>query len=262
MIRKSILLIAIVLIAFSCSIQPDSNIRIAISKEKSDKSTTKYADWLLHHDSTLDYFYMYPMGIDSSLKLLESCNGLLVTGGEDVYPAYYGKEYDTARCGKFDRYRDSLEMALIDKAIELRIPIFGVCRGEQIININRGGTLYIDIPTDFDSTVAHRQPNWERGYHQVWLVENTKINELCGDPDDNHVVSSHHQGIEKLGKGLVITSYAADSIPESIEWSAHSEHPFLMATQWHPEAMEYDHTLSAPLAISFIEAAETHRTNN
>lgn len=259
MLRKSIILAIITLIAYSCCKQPEAKLRIAISKEKSEKSTTKYADWLLYHDSTLEHFYMYPIGIDSSLKLLETCNGLLVTGGEDVYPGYYGKEYDTVRCGKFDRYRDSLEMALIDKAIELNIPIFGVCRGEQIINVNRGGTLYIDIPTDFDSTVAHRQPNWERGYHPVWLVENTKILELCGNPDNNLVVSSHHQGIEELGKGLIITSYASDSIPESIEWSSDIEHPYLIATQWHPEAMEYTHSLSAPLALSFLEAAESNR---
>ncbi len=258
MLKKIITIVVLTVLIYSGCETQKTNLKIAISKEKSDKSTTKYSDWLLNQDSTIDIHFMYSMGIDSSLSILESCNGLLVTGGEDVFPGYYGKIDDTARCGSFDRYRDSLEMALIDRAIELNIPIFGVCRGEQIININRGGTLYIDIPTDFDSTVAHHQSDWSRGYHPVWLVEGTDIYNLCGELQNREIVSSHHQGIEILGKGLVITSYAADSMPESIEWADNMEHPYLMATQWHPEAMDYNHSLSEPLARSFLAAAKKH----
>ena len=243
------------LILSSCCDHSEPKIRIAISKEKSVTSSTKYADWLLRHESNLEYFYMYPLGIDSALKLLETCDGLLVTGGEDVFPGNYGKIDDTARCGRFDRYRDSLEFALIYLAKENKIPIFGVCRGEQILNISQGGTLYIDIPTDFDSTVAHRQPNWARGYHPVWLVDNTLINNICGEFDQRDVVSRHHQGIEILGDNLVITAYAADSMPEAIEWKSITEHPFLMAVQWHPEAMDTLHPLSEPLAKQFLMEA-------
>ena len=256
--KKLVLTILIFMVFQACVEKPSNRIRIAISKEKSDKSTTKYADWLLNADSTIDYFYMYPLGIDSAIELLSTCNGLLVTGGEDVFPGYYGKVEDTARCGTFDRYRDSLEMAVINAAIVLKIPIFGICRGEQIININRGGTLYIDIPSDFDTIVKHRNEDWSRCYHPVWIVDNSTLNKIAPNPKDFDIVTSHHQGIEVLGKDLRIMAYAYDSLPEAIEWDSTVDHPYLMATQWHPEAMDYEHDLSLPLAFSFIEAAKNH----
>ncbi len=245
------------LLISSCHNEKQRRLKIAISKEKSTKSTTKYADWLLRHDSNIDYYNLYPLGIDSALKTLSTCDGLLVTGGEDVFPGNYGKINDTSRCGSFDRDRDSLEFALINMAIDDGIPLFGVCRGEQIINIYRGGTLYIDIPTDYDSTVAHRQPNWGIGYHPVRLVKNTLLQKICGNTRQGDVVSNHHQGIEILGNGLMISSYSSDNLPESIEWIDTTAHPYLMAVQWHPEAMDTLDPLSAPLAIKFLqEAAE------
>lgn len=256
------LLVVIVLMLASCCEKAEPILRIAISKEKSEKSTSKYADWLLRHENKLDYFNMYELGIDSALALMETCDGLLVTGGEDVFPGNYGKIDDTARCGSFDLYRDSLEFALIKLAKEKKIPIFGVCRGEQILNISQGGTLYIDIPTDFDSTVAHRQPNWARGYHPVWLVENTLLENISGTINNRDVVSSHHQGIEILGDNLIITAYAADSMPEAIEWQSTSNHPFLMAVQWHPEAMDTLHPLSAPFAKKFLLEASNYMNAN
>ena len=252
------LVIASSLIFSSCSTEKSKRIRIAISKEKSETSSTKYADWLLRHDSTVEYYYMYPLGIDSALKILRTCNGLLVTGGEDVFPGNYGKIDDTSRCGTFDLYRDSLEFALIELAIENDIPIFGVCRGEQILNISLGGTLYIDIPTDFDSTVTHRQPNWEIGYHPIRLVKNSALQKICRSTNHGDVVSSHHQGIEILGTGLQISAYSADNLPEAIEWSDTINHPYLMAVQWHPEAMDTLHPLSAPLAKKFLMEASKY----
>jgi len=255
------IIIAGILIFSSCCEKKDSRIRIAISKEKSEKSTTKYANWLINQDSTIECLYMYPLGIDSALKLLETCDGLLVTGGEDVFPGNYGKLDDTARCGTFNLYRDSLEFALIDAALENDIPVFGVCRGEQILNIHLGGTLYIDIPTDFDSTVAHRFPGFKRAIHPVQLVDSTLLFEICGHPDDKNVLSNHHQGIEQLGEGLVISAWSADGLPEAIEWESNTGHPFLIAVQWHPEAMEYNHMLSNHLAQKFLEACEHQRSS-
>ena len=251
------IVLAIALFLSSCEPEKQRRLKIAISKEKSVASTTKYADWLLRHSENIDNFILYPMGIDSALEMLSTCDGLLLTGGEDVFPGNYGKIDDTSRCGSFDTYRDSLEFALIEMAIEYGIPIFGVCRGEQILNISQGGTLYIDIPTDFDSTIAHRQPDWGRGYHPVRLVKGSLLQKICDETKQGDVVSSHHQGIEILGEGLVISSYSSDSLPEAIEWSDTLVHPYLMAVQWHPEAMDTLDPLSAPLARKFLqEAAE------
>ncbi len=263
------LLVAIVIISTSCDTntsksqkQSTSKVRIAISKEKSDQSTTKYANWLLRHNSEIEYFNLYPMGIDSAIQILKTCNGLLLTGGRDVFPGNYGKINDTSRCGSFDRYRDSLEFALIEVAVTNKMPVFGVCRGEQIFNISQGGTLYIDIPTDFDTIVKHRLPDWSRAYHPVRLVKNTMLSNIVHETKQGDVVTSHHQGIEKLGKNLLISAYADDNLPEAIEWKNKSEKGFLMAVQWHPEAMDTLHPLSAPLAKKFLTESASFKTVN
>ncbi|MDG1901491.1 MAG: gamma-glutamyl-gamma-aminobutyrate hydrolase family protein [Bacteroidales bacterium] len=256
MFRLIILSLISIFVITGCYKKKDDKIRIAVSKEKSTESNTKYSDWILHHDSTIDLVYMYPMGIDSALVKLKSCNGLLLTGGQDIFPGYYGKIDDTARCGSIDRYRDSLEMLLIDAAMELEMPIFGVCRGEQILNVSQGGTLYIDIPSDYDTTVEHHNSDWSLCYHPVLISEGSQLSDICGDIDDNQVVTNHHQGIEKLGNNLSISAWSADSLPEAIEWKRNSNHRFIMAVQWHPEVMSYDHRLSSPLAKAFIAACE------
>ncbi len=274
MLKKMSLLtsfvIAVVIIVTSCdtniSKTQDSTkskkVRIAISKEKSDKSTTKYADWLLRHNADVEYFNLYPMGIDSAIEVLKTCNGLLLSGGEDVFPGIYGKIDDTSRCGSIDRYRDSLEFALIDMAVNNNMPIFGVCRGEQILNISQGGTLYIDIPTDFNTVVKHRLPSWGIAYHPVRVLENTMLGEVCKGVKQDSVLTNHHQGIEKLGKNLLISAYTADNLPEAIEWNDKTGKGFLMAVQWHPEAMDTLHPLSAPLAnIFLLESANFKAVN-
>ena len=244
--------IAINIFFTSCETKSPKQVKIAISKEKSDQSITKYADWLLRYNNDIMYYNLYPLGIDSAVKLLKTCDGLLLTGGEDVFPGYYGKIDDTSRCGTFDRYRDSLEFALIDNAIADKIPIFGICRGEQILNISQGGTLYIDIPTDYDTIVKHRSPNFSRSYHPIELVINTRLYKTCKGNNKGDVVSHHHQGIGKLGKSLLISAYAEDNFPEAIEWADTTNSHFLMAVQWHPEAMDTLHPLSAPLAKKFL----------
>jgi putative glutamine amidotransferase len=264
----SSLLVAIVIFSTSCDTnksksqkQSTSKVRIAISKEKSAKSTTKYADWLLRHNAEIEYFNLYPMGIDSAIGILKSCNGLLLTGGRDIYPGNYGKIDDTARCGSFDRYRDSLEFALIEFAVENKMPVFGVCRGEQIFNISQGGTLYIDIPSDFDTIVSHRLPDWGKAYHPVRLVNKTMLSDICSTRQVD-VVTNHHQGIEKLGADLLISAYAEDNLPEAIEWKVKTNKGFLMAVQWHPEAMDTLHPLSAPLAKKFLIESANYKSVN
>lgn len=240
-----------------CSNGPEEEqiIRIAISKEYNAKN---YSNWLNRYHHNVQWFNMYPLGIDSALRLLESCDGLLVTGGEDVFPGVYGKLSDIPRCGAIDQYRDSLEFALIAATLEDNKPLFGVCRGEQILNISLGGTLYIDIPTDFDSAVIHRQKDWRNCFHPVQIKSNTLLHSLSGERSGD-VTSNHHQGIEILGEGLQISAYADDGLPEAIEWKNPDGKGFLMAVQWHPERMDTLHPLSAPMAKEFLKEAALYQ---
>ena len=244
----------------SCnSVQKNSNnkepLHIAISKMHRKHT---YSNWLHRYDKTVQLFNMYPIGIDSALKFAKTVDGILITGGADVFPGYYGKINDTARCGKFDRYRDSLEMALIHFAIDHKIPLIGVCRGEQIINVALGGSLIIDIPTDWDTIIKHSSKDWKIQWHEVNIVPGTKMAAISG-VTHGIVTSSHHQAIEKLGKGLRISAYAPDSIPESIEWKNRGNKGFLMATQWHPEHMDTLSPFSKPYAKLFLEEATKYK---
>lgn len=223
-------------------------LRIAISKEG---RSGNYSGWLKRYNKNIRWFNMYPLGIDSAISLLATCDGLLLSGGEDVFPGIYGKIDDTTDCGSVDRYRDSLEFALITSGLKERMPIIGICRGEQILNVRFGGTLHIDIPTDFDTTVIHRQKDWRNCFHMVEVLPNTLLSELSG-LTNGEVTSNHHQGIEIPGHDLRISALAKDGLPEAIEWNKPDGKGFLMAVQWHPERMDTLHPLSAPIAKKFL----------
>jgi len=247
-------LFSVFLISCNSNSQKSSDkkpLRIAISKMHRKHT---YSNWLHRYDSTVQLINLYPLGIDSALKMAETVDGILITGGEDVYPDYYGKIDDTARCGRFDHYRDSLELDLIHFAIVNKTPIIGICRGEQIINVDLGGTLIIDIPTDWDTAVKHASKDWKLQWHDVNIVQGTMM-EYLSQVEKGKVSSSHHQAIEKLGRGLRISAYAPDSIPEAIEWEDPDGKGFLMATQWHPEHMDTLSPLSASFAKLFLEEA-------
>ena len=235
--------------------EQDEPLRIAISRMHG-KNT--YSKWLHNYDSTLILINMYPLGVDSALKTASTVDGILITGGEDVFPGYYGKAYDTVRCGTINRYRDSLEIALIHYAAEHKIPLIGICRGEQIINVALGGSLIIDIPSDVGTKVKHASKDWKLQWHDVNIVPNTLMSEISGVKRKT-VSSSHHQAIDKPGKGLLISAYADDSIPEAVEWNIKTDKGFLMATQWHPEHMDYNNPLSAAFAGKFLKEAGKHQ---
>lgn len=254
-IYNTLTFIFIAIILWSCSEKTSKPVVIAISK-----TNANYSSWIERNGENATWINVYSLGIDSALKVLDNCDGLLVTGGEDVFPAYYGRVSDTSRCGVFDHYRDSLELSLIYRALAHSQPIFGVCRGEQILNVALGGTLFIDIPEDYNTTVIHRQRDWQNCYHEVILNPGSQLIEIS-NITEGIVNSNHHQGIDQLGNELLITSYSTDGLPESIEWVEPEGKGFLMAVQWHPERMETEHSLSKNLAVAFLNAANEYQKN-
>ncbi len=242
----------------TCSVENEKLI-IAISKAKPDKYYGNYPIWVHKANSNVEIINMYELGVDSALQVLDLCDGLLVTGGADVYPGWYGKLVDTARCGSFDLYRDTLEMGLIRKAMELKMPIIGICRGEQIINVTLGGTLIIDIPTDRDTTVKHRQEDWENCFHSVVLAKSSLLHKVC-NTNDYKVNSNHHQAVDKIADDLKPSAFADDGIIEAVEWKNPENKSFLLAVQWHPERLDSVNAgLSLPIAREFIFQASKYQ---
>lgn len=242
---------------WTCQPEKDRNIYVAVSKYLDTEQYSAYKAWLQDLDSNIVLVDMYHIPLDSALILLEKCSGLLMSGGADVHPAYYEQPEDTVLC-EIDFYRDTVELAILARAAELEMPVFGICRGLQVINVFMGGSLYPDIPKRFSTSVDHRAE--DRSFdlmHPVTVVGNSKLHALTGITTHD-VNSSHHQGIDRLAPGLFASAHSPDTLIEAFERANPEQLPFLMAVQWHPERLGLDHPLSGPLAKEFVSAIKVY----
>ena len=177
------------------------------------------------------------MGADHAGRALEVCDALVLTGGEDVDPARYGARASRT-LDAVDRSRDAFEIALFHTARERGMPVLGICRGIQVINVAMGGTLWQDLPSERPGSVSH-DPGGARDArtHPVRLTPGSRVADALGTaaltPN-----SFHHQGIRDLAPGLVASGWAADGLIEAIETAG--EEGWLLAVQWHPEEMHAD----------------------
>jgi gamma-glutamyl-gamma-aminobutyrate hydrolase PuuD len=250
---KVVWMVVLLLIAVSCNRQ-ERPLMIAVSQIYGEPENNSYLKWLGYAAPDAELVVLYGMPVDSVKMLMKRSHGLLLTGGEDVYPGRYGREYDTVRCGAFDLYRDTLEFMLIDLATKRKMPVLGICRGQQILNVAMGGSLYIDIPTDLKTNIHHRCSDWQNCTHQVTVFPGSMLHNIS-QLEKGPVNSNHHQSVDKLADGLRVMAVAADGVIESIGRADTIGEPFLLGVQWHPERMDTTNNLSLPLAKRFIEEA-------
>ena len=158
-----------------------------------------------------------------NVKELSGVDGLLLAGGTDVDPALYGAER-AAGTAEPDCVRDGLEGALLDEALERDLPVLGICRGLQFLNVHLGGTLQQHIE-------GHKYPK-VREVHGVAIAPGSRLESILGERE--YVVNSrHHQGVDRIGAGLGVTATAPDGVVEALELPSKR---FVLAVQWHPEA--------------------------
>ena len=184
---------------------------------------------------------------------LAAVDGLLFTGGEDIAPAYYGEARDE-RCQEPDPERDLFEIHLARAGLDRRVPLLGICRGLQVINVAAGGTLYQDIACRPGTRDYHSASLANRGQliHRVRLVQGSRLRGIMGVAE-SQVTSTHHQFVKDLAPGFRVSAESAeDGIVEGIE---RPEVPFLLAVQWHPERLYADHAAHLALFSSLVEAA-------
>jgi putative glutamine amidotransferase len=185
-----------------------------------------------------------------SLKrpLASYCQGLLLSGGGDPDPSLYG-ELPHPKLGKVDQERDHWELLLIRKAREEQIPILGICRGMQILNVALGGSLYQDLPSQYIQVGEHWQKlPGEEVSHQVQIKESTILHSLL----EKGIIwtnSHHHQALKKLALGLIISAQSDDGVIEGIEATGED---FTLGVQWHPERLAIPE--SARIFTGFIRA--------
>ena len=193
--------------------------------------------------------------IDALRATYEACAGIMIPGGVDMDPGTYG-EAPHERLGRVDPARDRVELQLTRWAIEDRKPLLGLCRGLQVINVAAGGTLYQDLDAQLDGAIRHDYfPTFgfDRDYvsHDVAVAPASRLRSLV-EIDQLPVNSMHHQGVKRLGAGLVACAHAADGLIEAVE-SVNGH--WMVGVQWHPEVFEADDPHTRELFRGFVRAA-------
>lgn len=196
-----------------------------------------------------------PLGIEEDVtQILSLTDGLLLSGGHDVHPFLFSAE-PTPKLGKIHPERDAVELSLIEAASIRKMPIFGICRGIQMLNVAFGGTLYQDIVSEYHSKklIKHTQQA-ARGVvtHHVHLTSDTLLTMII-EEEKIAVNSFHHQAINVAAEKLKVAAKSSDGIVEAV---VHEDLPFCLAVQWHPEELAIaGDEASKKLFTAFVKAS-------
>ncbi len=257
--KKITCLLCLTVLLLSCTTikSKDGALTIAVSKERIKEH--QYGAWLGATGIKINVVNLHGLSPTLAADTLKYCDALLLSGGADVHPAIYGKESDTSRCGFIDIERDAYELAAYKRARETGMPVLGICRGLQYINVMEGGTLFIDLPTDKNTGNLHRIGDEDWSEHRVKIVEGSMLDGYLSD-NEAMVASNHHQGIEHLAHTLRPIAYSEDSLIEAFE-TKQNDGNFLLAVQWHPEWVEHGNTFSQKIARLYLDAAAKYKTS-
>jgi len=200
-----------------------------------------------------------PLGVEGRAleSIYELIDGLLLPGGNDVAPERYGHERHPM-LGQVDEERDELEISLATRALDDNLPILGICRGIQVLAVAAGGTLYQDLPAQFESAVLHEVREFGRDHlcHEVTIEPGSRLATSIGR-DTGRVNSFHHQAVWDVPERFVVSARSSDGVIEAIEAA---DRPFVVGVQCHPEGIW---STTAPefagLFTAFVDAARHHK---
>ena len=251
-----IYLVFIVSISFSSCAAKEKEILIGLSKASGSEAYLRYAEWITSLEKIVRTVDLSAIPMATALDTLAHCSGIIFTGGADYHPGRYGMAEDTAVC-EIEPNRDTLDFALMKKAVELNMPILGICRGEQLINIYFGGTLTPDIKYGPEEKHIHQCKGEPTCEHQInvdresFLFSITRV-------DGGIVNSNHHQAVARPGNELKLSAMAPDAVIEAVEWANPSGKPFLLGVEWHPERMDASSPFGNKIGKAFLKASEKY----
>ncbi len=197
---------------------------------------------------------------------VDACDGVLLTGGEDVDPRIYGpklrpelrrKVTTTPDGGR----RDYREMVLIAETLRQRKPLLAICRGQQVLNVALGGTLWADLPTQLPTALNHRRMDLRREVvHEVRLTPGSILAKITGRLTLG-VNSTHHQAVRRVAPPLRVTAASPDGIVEGLEWKAGAGEPvpFVVSVQFHPERLVDRYPEHQAIFRAFVQACVLSR---
>lgn len=169
------------------------------------------------------------------MQAMAKCDGILLTGGDDVHPRYYGKDEYLELCEDLDEVRDAFEWKVLEYTEKNRIPVLGICRGLQIANAFFGGTLLPHIPAV--GKFNHSRIAAIDRSHAVQVDPNSLLMQIVGS-EEGRVNSAHHQAADRVARGLVANALSPDGVVEGLEREGVKDGAFLLLVQWHPERMK------------------------
>jgi putative glutamine amidotransferase len=213
-----------------------------------DSKLENYLNWLKRSPVEVEPVILSYKELNSDD--LRKCDGLILTGGDDVHPEFYG---EPEREGdKYNRERDWFEFKLLDIAFSKNLPILGICRGLQITNVYLRGSLVFDIQTVIGTNHRKDEQTGEDRLHDIFVIDGSKLYNIVGEKRGT-VNSSHHQSADRIGEGLRVNAKCDDGVIEGLEWEGDDR--FVMLVQWHPERMgDINSVFSKNLLQSFISS--------
>ncbi|MFH0988907.1 MAG: gamma-glutamyl-gamma-aminobutyrate hydrolase family protein [bacterium] len=225
--------------------------RIGIT-DPGNKDSVLYEQWIHRCDPRIEIQRLYwTQGASLDFSTLD---GIVLTGGGDVHPKFYQAESEIAKAKRIDVARDEHELAVIRKALDKKIPLLGICRGMQIINVALGGSLIADLQSN--GYRNHSKIDGRENRHPVRVLTNSVLYSIVGRIELD-VNSYHHQAVKALAPGLLAVCWSADRVCEAAERHNSSNQSFLLLVQWHPERMEdFDNPASKDLMKRFYSEIE------
>lgn len=218
------------------------------------KLAPNYEAWLKVLCPDVTPVDLYSLPTDEAIRQASAASGILLSGGADMHPSLYNCPEDLHLCRDIDDKRDALEIELIQMALRLKLPLLGICRGLQMLNVAGKGSLHADIPSMLQHEVAHS--GTEDQWHDVSLSAGSTLSRIAGIIQGK-VNSAHHQAIDSLSSMYEASAFSSDGLIEAIVLHQSYNHPFCMAVQWHPERMDTANPLSGLIGKAFVDACRS-----
>lgn len=227
----------------------DTGMKIGLTYTDDEIKHQNYVNWLKGNDN-IEIIKLSPE--ENNADAIKDCDALVLSGGIDIDPQLSGGQVHYAnKPDKWHLKRDLFEKSLYEFALNNDMPVLGICRGLQLVNVLQGGSLIDDLS---ELNEKHKKEGTTDKAHIIKIKENSLLNEIV-KINAGEVNSAHHQSVDKLGNGLMINSQSDDGTIEGIEWKDKTGKPFMLCVQWHPERMfQFPNSpLSENIRTRFIE---------